>query len=284
MMPLIDDRGRVFGRVNLIDALVVLFVFLLIPLGYATALLFRVPPPKIISITPERIMAGSPTTIRLTGEDLRPFLFAQVGPVEGVFLVESPTAGEVKLPSLEAGTYDVALYDQARELTRVSGALTVVPVTAPGNVSSISSSAPKAPQFELEVVGAFVGIGPSFATSMRVGVRFHPPNNEEAALAVVLARGTPEPWTRRVRISPTSFASWIVPDALRLPAVLRATCTPGPAENDYCRFGSTALQPGITLMLSQVPSASRDAASQMPTETQFLIDEVRPAGAEPVFP
>jgi len=34
-MPLVDDRGRVAGRLNLIDAAVLLTVAVLIPLAYA---------------------------------------------------------------------------------------------------------------------------------------------------------------------------------------------------------------------------------------------------------
>ena len=40
-MSVIDEQGRLFGRVNLIDAFVVLFVLGLIPMAYGTALLFQ---------------------------------------------------------------------------------------------------------------------------------------------------------------------------------------------------------------------------------------------------
>ena len=44
-MALIDEQGRLFGKVNLIDALVALVALLLIPLAYGAFLLFRAPVP-----------------------------------------------------------------------------------------------------------------------------------------------------------------------------------------------------------------------------------------------
>jgi hypothetical protein len=43
-VTVLDDRGRLFGRVNLVDALVVGFIVLLIPVAYGTWLLFRPSP------------------------------------------------------------------------------------------------------------------------------------------------------------------------------------------------------------------------------------------------
>ena len=38
-MPLIDDSGRLFGKINLIDAAVGVVTLLLIPLGYSARVL-----------------------------------------------------------------------------------------------------------------------------------------------------------------------------------------------------------------------------------------------------
>ena len=126
-MPLIDERGRIFGRVNLIDALAVVLVLVSIPLAYGAFLLFRVPAPTILSIQPARILEHQTATVQITGQDLRPFLRARVGVTESEgFLVQSPTLAEIKVPALPEGTYDVALFDQAQELVRKPGALTVL--------------------------------------------------------------------------------------------------------------------------------------------------------------
>ena len=50
-MTLIDRDGRVFGRFNLVDAAVAAFILLLLPIGYATYLLFRPSQPVIDSVT-----------------------------------------------------------------------------------------------------------------------------------------------------------------------------------------------------------------------------------------
>ena len=44
IVTVLDDRGRLFGRVNLVDASVVGFIVLLIPVAYGTWLLFRPKP------------------------------------------------------------------------------------------------------------------------------------------------------------------------------------------------------------------------------------------------
>ena len=57
-MTIVDERGRLFGRFNLIDAAVVLVVVVLVPLVYAAYLLFRPPAMKILSVNPARIEQG----------------------------------------------------------------------------------------------------------------------------------------------------------------------------------------------------------------------------------
>ena len=131
-MPVIDDRGRLFGKLNLIDAIVMVVAMGLIPLSYGAFMLFREQPPIITSIQPMQVTQGQPKTLLLTGEGFRPFLVARLGDFESSgFLVESPTIAEVKVPDIPAGNYDFVLYDQARELVRMPGAITVVSSSAP---------------------------------------------------------------------------------------------------------------------------------------------------------
>ncbi len=101
----IDERGRLFGRLNVIDALVLIFVGLLIPLGYAAVWLLRPPTPAIVSIDPPRLLAGPDLRVRVTGKDLRPFLRAVVGGKDAVLLVSTPTYGEIRVPNLPPGPY-----------------------------------------------------------------------------------------------------------------------------------------------------------------------------------
>ena len=131
-MPVIDDRGRLFGKLNLIDAIVMVVAMGLIPLSYGAFMLFREQPPIITSIQPMQVTQGQSNTLLLTGEGFRPFLVARLGDFESSgFLVESPTIAEVRMPDIPAGNYDFVLYDQARELVRMPGAITVVSPSAP---------------------------------------------------------------------------------------------------------------------------------------------------------
>ena len=127
-MPLIDERGRVFGKINLIDGLVGFVVLLLIPLAYGAYVLFRTPDPTITSIEPSVVTEGETLALKLSGENLRPYLKASIGNTQSPgFLVQSPTEGAIKLPTLVAGTYDVVLYDEVLEIARMRSALTVAP-------------------------------------------------------------------------------------------------------------------------------------------------------------
>ena len=87
-MPVIDRDGRVFGRFNLIDAAVAAFVVLLLPIGYATFLLFRPSRPVIDSVTrvevtkeERRVAGGSLLTAKLKvkGSGFNPLLRAAIG-------------------------------------------------------------------------------------------------------------------------------------------------------------------------------------------------------------
>ena len=130
-MPVIDGRGRLFGKLNLIDAIVMVVAMGLIPLSYGAFMLFREQPPIITSIQPMQVTQGQPKTLLLTGEGFRPFLVARLGDFEASgFLVQSPTIAEVRMPDIPAGNYDLVLFDQVRELVRMPGAITVVPPTA----------------------------------------------------------------------------------------------------------------------------------------------------------
>ena len=56
-MKIIDNQGKVFGKINIIDLIVILFVFMLFPMGYVGYKISRVkgdatkdfPPPIIVN-------------------------------------------------------------------------------------------------------------------------------------------------------------------------------------------------------------------------------------------
>jgi hypothetical protein len=124
-MAVIDERGRLFGRINVIDAAVGAIVVALIPLAYLAWLLFQQPEPRIVGVDPPKVL---PTTrqVKIRGENLRPFMRVSFNEHQGVtFALHSPELAEVQLPELRAGTYDLILYDVAREVSRLPGAVVV---------------------------------------------------------------------------------------------------------------------------------------------------------------
>jgi hypothetical protein len=223
-MTLIDDRGRVFGKVNLIDALVGVFILALIPLAYGAFVLFRVPAPTITSITPAQVLEHGKSSVQVAGEHLRPFLLARVGPLDSLgFFVQSPTLAEIKLPDLPAGTYDIALYDQGQELIRRPGALTILPV------ASVSG------RFYQEAVGAFVGLDAAGAALIQHNSRFELARQGEQAPPVVevIALRPFEPGTQR------------------MPAIVRLDC---PLINMQCQINGTALARNATIKINDQAS------------------------------
>ena len=140
-MAWIDGNGRVFGRVNLIDAALLVFVLGLIPIGVVTARVFRDRPPRIDAVVPASQTAGPRNRIRLKGADFRPYLRVFFNPAgepfslkdriveqtEGQFLIESPTEVEVQLPPLRPGSYDIHMMDETREILMRPSALTLEP-------------------------------------------------------------------------------------------------------------------------------------------------------------
>ena len=138
-MTLIDRDGRVFGRFNLVDAAVAAFIVLLLPIGYATYLLFRPSRPVIDTVTEvpitneeRRVTGGSLLTAKLkvTGSGFTPLLRARIGSEEAMGLVfESPNSADVLVGLLPPGKHDLVLYDGVQEVARARGAIELQPAT-----------------------------------------------------------------------------------------------------------------------------------------------------------
>lgn len=124
-MAVLDEQGRFFGRINLIDALVAFFVLALLPLTYGAWVLFRAPTPVVESVTPVEIVEDQPNQeIRVQGRYLRPFLRAAIGSERATYLFDTPEQAIVKLPPLPPGTYDLGIYD-TKELARFPNVIKV---------------------------------------------------------------------------------------------------------------------------------------------------------------
>lgn len=134
-MSLIDERGRLFGRVNLIDAFVGLVVFGLIPLAYGAFLMFRPPIPTITAVSPDHLTSASTVSrprLQVTGENFREALLVRFGTVPSPgFLVQNSRSGEVLVPVLSEGTYDLLLFDGPHLLQTVPAAFKIVDTPPP---------------------------------------------------------------------------------------------------------------------------------------------------------
>lgn len=252
-MPVIDEQGRLFGRINIIDAMVAIFVVLLVPLAYGAFLLFRVPEPTVSDVNPARIPAHQSATIELVGDDLRPFLRVRFGTVEAAnFLIESPQRAEVKVPELPAGTYDLVLYDEGRELFRKRAAVTVAPPPPP-------------PAVTLHVIGRFVDLTTQHAEMITVG------SNVTAAEPGNVARVEDvlpwEPSTVGLRVGPEKTISVHVPDKTQVPAVLSINCQ---VVLDECKLGGSTVARDEKLTFSLRTN----------TPVTFVIDDVRAASGD----
>ena len=104
----------------------------LVPLGYAAYLLFREQPPRLVGATPALLQQAAEMHLTIKGENLRPYMRVSAGTQQARdFYFKSTEEAEVPFAWMPAGTYDIVLYDQAQERSRLKNALTVSPSALP---------------------------------------------------------------------------------------------------------------------------------------------------------
>jgi hypothetical protein len=129
-MQVVDTRGRLFGAINLIDLGVLLFVVLLVPLGYGAYVLFHTSPPRVTAVVPSSLefVRGAEQHVQIAGQHLRPYLRAKIGAsTASAYVVQTPEAAEIRFSDMTPGTYDVILLDESQEVARLPNALTILP-------------------------------------------------------------------------------------------------------------------------------------------------------------
>jgi len=255
-MPLIDDNGRLFGRLNLFDALAALVVVAMIPLAYGAYLLFRTPQARLVAVEPKTIQAGPNLRLQIWGENLRPFMRISLNDVQArTFLIESTKGAEADLPDrLAAGTYDVVLYDNAQELSRLSKVLTVLP------------NAPIA-SLKLEVTGAFLGLTPDAASAIKAGDRF----TEGVTQAEVLAVEPPTAAQVRLRAGEETVAVPAEGQSQR-PATLRVDCFPESYPDGTIRCMAPGEQQAVMLAPDAMLTLRARGKSLMFQVTEVHLD------------
>ena len=244
-MSIIDDRGRLFGRFNLIDAAVAGLLIVLLPIAYAAYALFRPPPMRILSVKPAQVVKGREARVQLIGEHLRPYLRAEVGGAQpNQLLILSPSQGEIVLPDIGPGTYDIMLFDEAEEVARLKNALTILPPPAP-------------PPITVQLVGSFVNQDEAQARAVKPGRRY--PEHGDPYFEVVSA-GPPAEDVRRITVM-QSVIDVPVKGMWSVPATVRAACVFA-FDSQRCAFNGVPLAAGVFLPVSE--------------QARFLVNEVRP--------
>lgn len=248
-MTLVDDRGRVFGRWNVVDALIGVVLLGLIPLLYGGYLLFRAPSTTLTSVEPARIQSPGNADITIHGTNLRPYMRVSFDAHQGLgFFFSDTTKARVGVADLPPGVYDVILYDNAQERARLPKAFEVV-------------GAPR-PQTQLDVIGSFTAITEPAASQIKPGLKI-------AGLGEVTQVGKPQPSQTRTVVGPLEVVNLPSGSAVNVPTVIRASCT-------LVQRGGSATCSALDATLT------RDAMLTIPlsgANVLFQIDQVRAAGA-----
>ena len=243
-MAIVDSQGRLFGRLNLLDAVVLVLLLGLLPLGLVAYSLFRERPPRLVSVAPARVPHAAELRLTVTGENLRPYMRVSAGNHQALdYIFKSTTEAEVPFINLPPGEYDIILYDHAQERARVPKGL----IVGPGSL----------PATELIAVGAFGNLDAAKASNIKPGLSL-------SGLGEVMRTGPPAP-DRTAVFAGAARAAVPVPDALQVPAVVRLRCGVRALQGrPDCLVRDAALAPTVLLLL---PTPFGD--------TQFLIDQVR---------
>jgi uncharacterized protein DUF4330 len=191
-VTLIDDRGRIFGGLNAVDAAAAAVIVAIVAFTYAGYRVFRLPPPpEVTAVTPATVQQGPALRLRLTGNHFLPFMRVFIRRSDGSTLVhdpavfkpvdeytlvnttlapwavESPTLAQVQLPDdLGPGVYDLMFFNETRQVAIHRAAFTIAPrpATAP-------MPAPKATPLHVDAAQVSVRFvcRPAVAALIKVG-------------------------------------------------------------------------------------------------------------------
>ena len=249
-MPVVDANGRVFGRWNLIDAFVVLLLLGLVPLAYGAYVLFQTPPPRLLAIEPATLVNAPGLRVSIKGENLRPYMRVSFNDVQGnSFIFRSTSEALIDLNPMPPGVYDVVLYDNAQERSRLVKAFTLAPTPLPDS--------------QVFVVGTIGNLTLQRAQQITAGMTI-------AGIGEITEVSSPLPEATRVHAGPVIEIP--VAHAVRVPVTIRAACrVRAPQGVPQCAVGDAAIQVTSILMLNT-------AIGTLP----FQVDQIR--GLQPLEP
>ena len=230
-MSLVDDRGRLFGRLNLVDAAALAFVVAMVPVGYGAYLLFRPAKPVIESVTrveigkEERRIAGGSLVakFKIKGSGLSPLMRAWIGtsatPALGL-VFENANSADLMVGVIPAGRHDLILVDGVQEVARAAGAIVIE------DIDGVS----------IRLVGWLTALPPATAAGLAAG--FASPKEAPGAYEIV-AVGETRPARSRLSLG-TSVADRRVQGLVERELVLTVRCD-SPASPDTCAVNGTTV-------------------------------------------
>ena len=208
-MSIIDDRGRLFGRFNLVDAAVGVLFLALLPAAYGAYLLFKEPLPTLTGVYPNVLREGPNLQVEVRGTNFRPYMRVSFNGLQGrTFLFNSPTSAVVQLADLPPGKYDVILYDYMQEVARMPGGFTLERQPAP-------------PMIVVDVSGFLTSLNADQVKQLGPGHRFP---EAGAAAAEILTVGAAQREELHIRTGDKSTLTIPVDGPLQLPVRLRTNC------------------------------------------------------------
>ncbi len=252
-MTFVDDQGRLFGRWNIVDALIGVVLIGLIPLLYGAYVLFKPSRPSLTAIEPARILSGTDLDLKVRGTNLRPYMRVSVGTHQGNrFLFVDETEAVVPMNALPPGVYDVILYDHAQEQARISKGFEVV--------------ATPRPEAELDVIGSFTGLADHLAASITQGTTVD-------GVGQITQVGSRVPSLTRATLGPSLILDVPSDGVFNVPAIVRAKCALVPRSGSvWCMAGDLPLMEDTVLRLA-LPGGSM----------MFQVDQLRLVGpTEPI--
>ena len=289
---MIDDRGRLFGRLNLVDAGIVVFIAAAVAGLLVAYQVFRLPRgPEIASVEPATQPAAKGARVRVRGRDFLPFqrVFVQrtgvaaglvheheqpadeytlVNQTQAQWLVESPSLAEVQLPDgMGAGTYDLLFFNETRQLAIVGAAFTLTS-TAPPPV--------RPPTALLRLEGAFTRLLAADASPLVPGTRLI--SDRPGEFMEIVSVDRPQPDVTRLSAG-RDFVPAALDGRVQVPATVRVRCT---VAGSSCRIGDAALatDEAVTVRLGQrlfrfdvsaVASEIADAAGDADVTVRFVL-------------
>lgn len=229
-MTMIDDRGRLFGRVNVVDAAIGAFALVLLPIAYGTFLLFRPSAPRITSVArvpitmEERRLAGGSrlaAKLKVRGSGFRPMLRASIDEAPALgFVFENPNSADVLVGEVASGTHDLVIYDGVQEVARSAGAVTIQAV----------------PPARIRVTGTLFDLDESTAGALRPGPLTP---GATASQADIVQLGNVRPGRHRLTTGQGS-ADVTVAGRFERPVVMVVQCDLDP-QSEGCAVGGTPL-------------------------------------------